>query len=176
MEGVAAHAVADDFGQDGRAAPFGEFEFFENQDARAFADDESVAIAVEGPRSVRGIVVALRQARAWPRIRRRPWGDAGLGAAADHDVGIVALDDFEGIADGMGAGGAGRRGGRVRAFGAGANGDVAGGQIDDGGRDEEGRDAARAVLQQVLVLALDDLESADAAADINADALGDFFA
>ena len=72
MEGVAAHAVADNLGQNVRAALLGEFQFFQNQDAGAFADDKAVAVAIEGTGGLLGLVVARARARAWPRIRRRP--------------------------------------------------------------------------------------------------------
>ena len=55
--------------------------------------------------------------------------------------------------------------------GAVVDGDVAGGEVDDGAGDEERRDLARAAVQQVGVLALDDVESADAGADVDADAV-----
>ena len=46
-----AHAVADDLGEDRGAAPLGEFQFLEHQDAGAFADHEAVAVLV--PRAAR---------------------------------------------------------------------------------------------------------------------------
>ena len=52
-----------------------------------------------------------------------------------------------------------------------ADGDVAGGEIDDGAGDEEGRDFARTSGQHGRVLALDDVEAADAGADVDADAV-----
>ncbi len=57
-------------------------------------------------------------------------------------------------------------------FRAGADGNVARGQVDDGSRNEKRRDAAGAFFEQIPVLALDDFESADAAADDHADAFG----
>jgi len=68
---VAAHAVAHDLGQDRRTAAFGAFQFFENENARAFADNESVAVA--GPRGGRRAADrrCASTARAWRRIRRR---------------------------------------------------------------------------------------------------------
>ena len=98
-------------------------------------------------------------------------GDGGFGAAGDHGVGVAALDDAEGVADGVGGGGAGGGGGLVGAARAVVDGDVAGGEVDDGAGDEEGRDLARAAGEQVDVLALDDVESADAGADVDADAV-----
>src|SRR5690242_6572313 len=50
---------------------------------------------------------------------------------------------------------------------------MSGGEIDDGGRNEKRRDAAGTFFEQRLVLALDDFKSTDAAADVDADALGD---
>ena len=58
VEGVGGHAVADDFGEDLCAAGFGELELFEDEDAGAFADDEAVAVLVEGAAGVGGVVVA----------------------------------------------------------------------------------------------------------------------
>ena len=55
-----------------------------------------------------------------------------------------------------------------------ADGDISGGEINDRRRNKERRYAAAALLEQVLVLALDDLEPADAAADINADCAPQF--
>ena len=60
-------------------------------------------------------------------------------------------------------------------FGVVANADLPGGEIDDGRGNEERRDLARAAVQQVGVLALDDVEPADAGADVDAGALGQLF-
>ena len=56
--GVGAHAVADDLGEDVCAAGLGELELFEDEDAGAFADDEAVAVLVEGAAGAGGLVVA----------------------------------------------------------------------------------------------------------------------
>src|SRR5437879_3534618 len=76
----------------------------------------------------------------------------------------------------MRAGGAGCGGSRIWSFRAGANGDESRGQVNDGSDNKKWRDAPRPVLEQRLVLALDDLEPADAAADIDAYALFVLFA
>src|SRR5690606_14175200 len=47
---VGAHAVAREFAVDARAALFGVFVFFEHQHASAFAQYETIAIAVPGTR------------------------------------------------------------------------------------------------------------------------------
>ena len=59
----------------------------------------------------------------------------------------------------------------IGALGAEAHGDMSGCQVHDGGGNEERRNLARARLRAGRVFALDDIESADARADVNADPL-----
>ena len=56
--GVATHAISDELGDDWGAPLFRELKFFENQHTGAFADDESIAILVERPRSALRFFVA----------------------------------------------------------------------------------------------------------------------
>ena len=112
--GVAAHAVADDLGQDRRAAGLGELVLLEDQDAGAFADDESVAVLVPRAAGALGLVIARGQRAHGGESADAHRRDGGFGAAADHDIGVAALDHLEGIADAVRAGGAGGGGGRVR--------------------------------------------------------------
>ena len=161
VKGVARHAVADDFGVKLRAAPAGVRQFFEHQNPRAFADDEAIAVGVERAGCPRRVVVARRQ-----RPHRRKAADAHrrdgrLGAAADHRIGVTALDDLEAVADRMRSRRAGRAGRRVRPFRAEADRHVPRRQVDDRRRDEERRDLARPAFQVLLVLALDDAEAAN---------------
>src|SRR5258708_2070268 len=71
----------------------------------------------------------------------------------------------------MSAGGTGGGGGLVRSLGAVAHGDVPGCEVHDSCGNKEGGDFARAAFEQRNVFALDDIESADAGADVNPDAL-----
>ncbi len=174
MEGVGGQAVADDLGEDLCAACFGELELFEDEDAGAFADDEAVAVLVEGAAGVGGVVVASGESSHGGESGDAEGSDGGLGAAGDHGVGVAALDEAEGVADGVGAGGAGGGGGLVGAARAVLDGDVAGGEVDDGAGDEERRDLARAAVEQVDVFAFDDVEAADAGADVDAEAVAIF--
>ena len=84
------------------------------------------------------------------------------------------LDESSRVADGVGAGGA--RGGDsgVRAGQAEENRDVSAGGVDHQPRDGERADARDAALQQHLVLLFEGFNSADAAADQNAAAIGVF--
>src|SRR5208283_3596080 len=100
--------------------------------------------------------------------------DGGLGTAGDHNVSVIVLNDAERVSDGVGARGAGGRGGFVRSLGAETHGDVAGGKIDDGGGYKERRNLARSTIEKSGVFAFDDIESADAGADVDANALGIF--
>ena len=63
--------------------------------------------------------------------------EAGLAAASDHDVGLSAADHVGGLADGLGAGGAGGDDGGVVTEQAELHGDVGGGHVGEDARDEE---------------------------------------
>src|SRR5215469_2367008 len=95
--------------------------------------------------------------------------DGGFGAAANHHFCCAALDDLEGITNGMGGSGTrrGRRG--VRPARAITNRNLPGSQINDGGRNEKGRNLVGTAVQQLPVLALDDVEPTDAGRNVNAD-------
>jgi hypothetical protein len=174
MEGVGVGGVAYEFGEDGCAAPDGVFALFDDEDAGAFADDEAVAIGVPGAGGGCGVVVAGGEGAHGGESGDGEGSDGGFAATADHDVGVAALYDAEGFADGVGSGGAGGGGGDVGAGCAVLDGDLAGCEIGDGRGDEEGGDAAGAGGGELGVFALDDLEGADAAADVDSDALGVF--
>src|ERR1019366_243880 len=76
-----------------------------------------------------------------------------------------------GIANGMRAGRASGRRGRIRPFGAAADRYMARSQINNGGGNKKGRNAPGSVRQQRQVLPFDYLEPADPAADINSHTL-----
>ena len=171
VEGIGRQAVADDFGEDLCAAGFGELQIFEDEDSGAFADDEAVTILVEGARGVGGVVIAGGERTHGGEACNAKRSDGGFGAAGDHGVGVAALDDAEGVADGVGAGGAGGCRGLVGAARAVLDGNVSGGEVDDRAGDEEGRDLAGTAIEQVDVFALDDVEAPDAGTDVDSDAI-----
>ena len=74
----------------------------------------------------------------------------------------------------MGAGSARGRGGFVGAFGSETHRYVTGGKVHDGGGNEKRRDLAGTAFEEGTVLALDNVETADAGADMNSNALGNF--
>ena len=101
MKSVGGHAVADDLGVNARAASLRKFQFFENHDAGALADNKAVAIAFKGTRGMLRIIVARRQRAHRGKPRHAHRRDGRLSAAANHDVGIAALNDLEAVADGV---------------------------------------------------------------------------
>ena len=163
--GIGTHAIADQFGQDVGSSRDRLPDLFEHQDAGPFPDHEPVTTDI--PRTARGgrIVVALRQCahRREPRDAERR--DARFRTAADHRVGVTALDEPEGVPDRMRASRAGSRDRRIRALGPEPHRDVAGGEVDDRRQDEERRHPIGTALEQRPMLALDHLETADAAAN-----------
>ena len=155
MEGVGAHAVADDFTENLRAACLGELQLFQDEDARAFADHKAVAILVQGAAGVVGIIVAGGEGLHGGESAHTQRGDGGFCTTRDHGVGIAALDDAISVANGVCGGGAGRGRCLIRALGAVADRDMAGSQVHDRCGNEERRDLARATGHQAGVLALD---------------------
>ena len=65
--------------------------------------------------------------------------------------------------------GTGCGGGGIRPARSVTNGNISGSKIDDGGRNEKRRNLVGAAVQQLAVLPLDDVESADARGNINTD-------
>ena len=155
--GVGAHAVADHLGQNLCAARFGKLQLFENQNARALADDKAVAILVEWAAGVGRLVVARGKRAHGGESAHGHGRDRGLGAAGNHRVGVAVQNHAHRVADGVGAGGAGRGRGRDGAPRAVADADLPGGHVHNGRGNEKRRHLARAALQQVVVLALDHL-------------------
>ena len=124
VKGVRTHAITDNLGQDGSATTSRVFQFFENQNARAFTDDKAIAILVPGTAGARGIVVARRECAHGSESADAHGRNRGFGAARYHDVRVIVLNDAERVADRVCAGrtGGGRR--FVGPFRAGAHGDV----------------------------------------------------
>src|SRR5579872_7038786 len=116
MERIGAHTVTHDFRHDSGSAAAGEFQFLQHQDAGAFSYNEPIAILVPRPGSPLRFVVAGGKRAHGGKAAHSHRSDAGFGTAADHGIGIVVLDEAEGIADGMGAGGASGGGSRVRSL------------------------------------------------------------
>ena len=70
--GVGRAAGAEELGVDRGAALAGVFVFFEDDDAGPFAEDEAVAVLVEGPAGRLRVVVALGEGAGASRSRPGP--------------------------------------------------------------------------------------------------------
>src|SRR5689334_7742540 len=173
MERVRTSTVTHDFTVDLRAALLRVLELFENQDPRALADNETIAVAFERTRRMYRIVVVGGKRAHRGEARDAHRRDRRLRAAADHHVGVAALNDLEAVANRVRAGRAGGRRRGVWPLRAETNRDLSGGEIDDGRNYKERRDAIRTVVEQLRVLAFDGPEVPDAAADIGAGVLGE---
>ena len=81
---------------------------------------------------MRGIVIARGKRFHRSESADAHRGDGRFGAAANHHFGRAALNNFEGIADGVRRSGARRGGGGIGPARAVANGNMSGGKIHDG--------------------------------------------
>ena len=83
---VAVGAIADQLGEDRRAAPSRRFKLLEHQHARTLGHDEAVAVFVERAARALGLVVAGRQRTHGHEATDPRRRQACFGAAADHLV------------------------------------------------------------------------------------------
>src|SRR6476661_1970562 len=165
-------AVANDLGVDLRAAPLRVLELLEDHDSRTLAHHEAVTRRIEGARSRFRRIVALRQRL---HVREAADGhrrDRRLGATRDHHVRIAVRDGAERITDGVCARRACGYGGVVRALCVEEHRDDAGRDVGDEHRDEERRDLPRPAFAIDVVLLLEALQPADAAAEDDAGGIG----
>ena len=75
---------------------------------RAFAQNETAALGIEGPAGAAGILIRCGQGGQAVETRHAERVNHAVRPAADHDVGIATAEDFGGFADRLRAGGAGR--------------------------------------------------------------------
>src|SRR5439155_11957521 len=105
--GISSRAITGDFGDWFGAPPERVFQLLNDEDTGAFAHDEAVAVAVEGPGRTRWRFVEAR--------RKGPGGgeaaeahkiDAGFRASANRHISFAGSDKACGIADRLHARGA----------------------------------------------------------------------
>src|SRR5258705_13912321 len=116
MERIGSHAVANELRIDPGTATFRHFQFFEDHNAGAFADNKSIAVAFKRPGSVLGIAVARRKRSHRGKARYTHRRDCRFSAAADHNVSVATLDDLKTVANSVSARGTRRRRRRIRAL------------------------------------------------------------
>src|SRR5262249_39131265 len=150
------------------AALYCVLERFQDEDASTFANNEAVTVCVKRPAGGRGIIVARGKCFHRSESAYAHRGNCRFGATADHHVGRAAFDNLERVTHGVRRSRASRGGSGIGPLGTVTNGNVSGGQVHNGGRNEKGRNLVRTAVQQLAVLAFDDVESADAGRDVHA--------
>ena len=169
---VGGGAIAGDLGEDLGAAALGELHVLQHQHHAALPHHEAVAIEVERPAGLLGLVVALAHRFDLAEGAHGQGSDRGLRAAGEHGSRLTPLDDLGRFPDAVAGGGAGADDRVVRAPGAGVDRHQARGHVADHHRHREGRDAAHPPLQQRGVVLLDLLHASDARGDDDADVVG----
>jgi hypothetical protein len=155
-----------------RCAPAREHaQLLENENCRALAHHEAVAVLVERTRRRGGIVVA-RGHRADDRERAIAQRREGrFGRAGEHDVGVVVADRAERVADGDGARRAAHRVAAVRAHRADLDRDVAARGAAEHAERETRLHGADALREEDAELLFGEADAAERTAHHHADAL-----
>ena len=169
--GVTGHAVANHLGQDRRAPGFGVLQALQHQHTGALADHESIPFGVERAARRGGVVIAEREGLGAGEAGDPQRCDRRFGAAADHGVRQTHLDQSEGIADGVRAGGAGCCHGTARSLGADRDRRQARGHVRDHHRHAERAHPGRALVGQHMGLRFHHQQPTHAGADGRADAV-----
>ena len=113
---VPTPSVPDYLSKDGRAPRLGVPELLEHQDACSLAEDKAAPVLVEGPGGEAWRVIVARGEGLHPgEAGDRQDVDAGLRPARHHDVSLPVAYHAKSVSDAVGAAGAGRGHGVVRA-------------------------------------------------------------
>ncbi len=168
MISVSAHAIPHDLGQNLGSAPPGKFQIFEDQDASAFTDYESVARDIPRTTGFFGSIVPRGKRSHCGESAHAHGSDGGFRAARDHHVRVATRDDLVSVAYRMRARGTSGAGSFVRSLSVIADADVSGGQIHNGGWNEKRGDFTRPAVQQIAVLALYDIEPTNSGSNMHA--------
>ncbi len=100
-ETVGGGPVADQFGDDLRAAGLGVFEFFQNQDAAPPGNHKPIAVDVVSPRSNRRGVIVFRRHGPHAVEQHREGPIELFPSAGDHHILLAPLNQLGGVADAM---------------------------------------------------------------------------
>src|SRR6266404_4763676 len=154
-----------------RAAFLRVFELFDNGNARAFADDETVTVAIEWARRALRFVVPPTERFHCGKSGETKFDDRSFGTAGDKNIGVAEFNHAPRFADGV----IGRRASgddaHVRAAQSEFHRDNAAGHVADEHRNGESGDALRPFVHQHAKLVFERFQSADAAADNHAEAV-----
>ncbi len=93
-------------------------QFLENQHSRALAEDEAVAIPIKGTAGLCRLVITGRQGRQQDEAGHAEGMDHAVSSSREDHIGTFGADHLVGLADCLGAGGAGRQAVGVEPLGA----------------------------------------------------------
>ena len=172
---VGGVAVTGNFAINFRAALFRVFQFFQNQNARAFAHDKSVTIFVERTRGVFGIVVARAHRAHGAKSADADGNNRRFGTAREHHGCVARFNRAPRFADGVirrRARGAGRK---IRSAQIEIHRDEAGCHVPDEHRNGERRHPPWTAFEQNFMLLARRRQPANAGAEEHANFVEIFF-
>jgi len=158
---ICAHAKTCQFSIDPGPALLCRLEGLEHHHARSFAKHETIALAIPGSRSFRGIVVALRKRTRCAKPTEPKRRNRGLCAASNHDLRVAVSNHPRCKPDAVQTGCAGRHDGQVRAFEAEHDRELSRNHVDDRSRNKKRRDAPHAARCVLSVGVLDQGKAPD---------------
>src|SRR5712691_3447284 len=167
--GVGRKSVAGELTIDLRAAFLRVFELFHNSNACAFADDETVTVAIKRSGRALGFVVALAERFHRGKTGETQLDDRSFGTAGDKNIGVAELNHAPRFADGVIGSRTSGDDAHVRAAQSEFHRDNAAGHVADEHRNGERGDALRPFVHQRAELVFERFQSADAAADDHAE-------
>src|SRR6266436_3148378 len=169
--GVGGKSITGELTIDLRAALLRVFELFDNGNARAFADDETVAVPIERARRALRFVVALAERFHRGKTGETKFDDRSFGTAGDKNIGVAKFNHPPRFADGVIGSRASGDDAHVGAAQTELHRDNAAGHVADEHWNGEGGDALRPLVHQRAELVFQRFQPADAAADNHAEAV-----
>src|ERR1700736_332940 len=169
--GVGRKSVAGELTINFRAALLRMFKFFDNGDARAFADDETVTVAIKRARRALGFVIALAERFHRGKAGETQFDDRRFGTAGDKNIGVAELNHAPRFADGIVGSRTSGDDAHVGTAQTELHRDNAAGHVADQHRNGKSGHALRPFVHQDAELVFERFQSADAAADDHAEAI-----
>lgn len=175
MISVGIAAITADFTVNVSAAFLSVFQFFQEDDAGAFAHDETIAVFIEGARCMSRVIVARAQSFHSGKASYGTGRYSGFGTTGNSGVEFAALDHAVSSADGVRACGTSRDNAGTMALEAEEDGYLARCHVGNHLRYDEGVDAGRTFREQAFVQVVERFHTANARTDDGADAVAVFF-
>src|SRR6266404_2985352 len=138
VECICCHSVSNNLRVNSRPPAHCRFQIFEDHPPGPFPNDKAIAVTFKWPGSSSRILVSRRKCPHRSESGDTHWSDCRLSPAANHCIGIPALNDLETVTYGVRTSCTGGRRCRVRALGSVADGNLPRSQIDNCGRNKEG--------------------------------------